>query len=79
MYLHLMGAKVAPSKSYIVSSNSVTDTWLKEHMWQFLPVGNQFIQVLKSVRDLGANISTGAGALSGTMVERFKCSIMMAF
>ena len=46
-YLHLMGAKVAPDKSYNFASCKKTRSWLKETMWKH--IGNS-IDVITDFR-----------------------------
>ena len=78
LYLQLMGAKVAPAKSYIFTSSTTTAGWLSSHKWQHLPIIMQTIKVLTNIRDLGANISTGAKAFSDTLAQRMRECLILA-
>ena len=61
MYLHMMGAKLAPPKSYIFSTASAARRKLAKYLW---PQLGTVIEVVHHTRDLGAHINTTKNDLS---------------
>ena len=53
-HLAAMGARLAPHKSVVFSSNGSTRNWLRQHRWRYV---GRTIEVLSNCRDLGAHIS----------------------
>ena len=68
-YLHDMGAKVAPSKSYNFASDSKAAKWLKETIWDHL---HAKIEVVSDFRYLGAHLTTRLSPTSSTMEARWE-------
>ena len=66
-YLHLMGAKVAPDKSYNFGSCLKARNWLKETIWEHIDSG---IHVIADFRYLGAHLTTRQATNSSTMDKR---------
>ena len=54
-YLHLMGAKAAPDKSYNFASCKKARNWLKETMWKHI---DSSIHVITDSQYLGAHLTT---------------------
>ena len=67
-YLHDMGAKVAPDKSYNFASTSTARRWLDDTWWE--GIGAK-IAVVKDFRYLGAHITTGQACVSSTLTKRW--------
>ena len=63
-YLHAMGARVAPDKSYNFASTAAARTWLSDTWWAGIKAK---IQVVKDFRYLGAHINAGMGCNSSTL------------
>ena len=68
-YLHSMGAKVAPDKSYNFASNLIAKRWLEETIWEHIESG---IQVITDFRYLGAHLTTRHAASSSTLDKRWE-------
>ena len=66
-YLEVMGARVAPDKSYNFASTPVVAKWLKEIWWHEIETT---IEAVKDFRDLGAHLSTRASTRSPTLNKR---------
>lgn len=54
-YLHAMGAKIAPAKSYNFASTKAAAVWLAETWWEHIQAA---IQVVKDFRYLGVHLAT---------------------
>ena len=67
-YLHLMGAKVAPDKSYNCASCKKARNWLKETMWKHI---DSNIHVNSDFRYLGAHLTTRQATDSSTLDKRW--------
>ena len=67
-YLHHMGAKVAPDKSYNFASCLKAKTWLSQTHWEHI---NSSIKVITDFRYLGAHLTTRHAANSSTMDKRW--------
>ena len=63
-YLHKMGAKVAPGKSYNVASSNKARSWLKTTMWKHI---GRCIEVIADFRYLGAHLTTRQATSSSTL------------
>ena len=68
-FLHLMGAKVAPDKSYNFGSCLKARNWLKETMWEHI---DSSIHVISDFRYLGAHPTTRQATNSCTMDKRWE-------
>ena len=55
LYLHMMGAKVAPSKSYNFASHPKVKRWISKIKWDHI---EENIDVVTDFRYLGAHITT---------------------
>ena len=71
-YLHNMGAKVAPDKSYNFSNRSEASDWLAKTWWQHI---DDAIEVVTDFRYLGAHISARSGCQSSTLDKRWDKAI----
>ena len=63
-YLHLMGAKVAPDKSYNFASCKKARSWLKNTLWKHIDSG---IEVIQDFRYLGAHLTSAKATCSSTL------------
>jgi len=68
-YLHSMGAKVAPDKSYNFASTEAARRWLADTWWEGI---NDKIAVVKDFRYLGAHITTARSCVSSTLDKRWE-------
>ena len=68
-YLHQMGARVAPDKSYNFASTIKANKWLSETIWEH--IGSD-IQVITDFRYLGAHLTTRHAASSNTLDKRWE-------
>ena len=66
-FLHAMGAKVAPNKSYNFSSSKIAREWLKQTRWGNI---NSEIEVVADLRYPGAHLTTKSSTSSGTLDKR---------
>ena len=60
----MMGAKVAPDKSYNVASSKNVRQWLKNTLWDQIGSG---IEVISDFRYLGAHLTTRQVTSSSTL------------
>ena len=67
-YLHTMGAKVAPDKSYNTASTQEARKWL-ETWWEGIQAK---IEVVKDFRYLGAHLTSGRTCASNTIDKRWE-------
>ena len=67
-YLHLMGATVAPDKSYNFASCKKARSWRKETMWKHI---DSSIHVITDFRYLGAHLTTRHATSSSTLNKRW--------
>ena len=67
-YLHSMGAKVAPDKSFNFASTLEGRKWLGETWWEGIQAK---IQVVKDFRYLGAHLTAGNNCTSTTLEKRW--------
>ena len=67
LYLHTMGAKIAPAKSFNFATHPRAKRWLENHTWLHI---KDKIKVVKDLRYLGAHIHTGSGVASSTLDDR---------
>ena len=65
--LHLMGANVAPDKSYSFANCKKTRSWLKATMWKHI---NGNIEVITDFRHLGAHLTTRHATSVSTLDKR---------
>ena len=68
-FLHLLGAKVAPDKSYNFASCLKARNWLKETMWKHI---DSSIHVINDFRYLGAHLTTRQATYSSTQDKRWE-------
>ena len=68
-YLHAMGAKVAPGKSYNFASTIAGKKWLEQTWWEGIQAK---IQVVQDFRYLGAHLTVGSHCNSATQDERWQ-------
>ena len=68
-YLHRMGAKLAPDKSYNFASSLKAKKWLNETAWEHI---GSSIQVITDCRYLGAHLTTRHVANSSTIDKRWE-------
>ena len=66
-YLHQMGAKVAPDKSYNFASCLKARNWLTEIMWKHI---DSSIHVITDFRYLGAHLTARQATNSSTLDKR---------
>ena len=71
-YLHCMGAKVAPNKSFNFATHRKVKAWLADRIW---PALNQTIQAVDELRYLGAHVTTTYDSVSGTIEARIDKAI----
>ena len=67
LYLHKMGAKVAPTKSYNFASHPKARRWISKVKWDNIA---ESIEVVTDFRYLGAHITTTNSTTSTTMDDR---------
>ena len=67
-YLHMIGAKVAPCKSYNFASSNKIRRWLKTTLWEHIDSG---IEVISDFRYLGAHLTTRQATSSSTLDKRW--------
>ena len=67
-YLHTMGSKVAPTKSYNFASHQKTRQWLKDTVWEHIQAK---IGTVADFRYLGAHLTTRSAVNSGTLNKRW--------
>ena len=67
-YLHMMGAKVAPDKSYNFASSNKVRRWLKTTLWEQT---DSSIEVITDPRYLGAHLTTRQATSSSTLDKRW--------
>ena len=67
-YLHLMGAKVAPDKSYNFASCKKARGWLRTTLWKRIDSG---IEVIQDFRYLGARLTSAKATCSSTLDKRW--------
>ena len=66
-FLHQMGAKVAPTRSFNFATHQGVERWLGRKTW----IGaNPTIRVVDDLRYLGAHITTTYDCISGTLNDR---------
>ena len=68
-YLHKMGAKVAPDKSYNFASANKVRQWLRDTHWELI---NSSIEVISDFRYLGAHLTTRENTSSSTLDKRWE-------
>ena len=68
-YLHLMGAKVAPDKSYNFASCKKARSWLRTTLWKHIDSG---IEVIQDFRYLGAHLTSAKATCSSTLDKRWE-------
>ena len=66
-YIHDMGGRIAPSKSYVFSTHKPTIQWLTQHLW---PTVAANIATVLHARDLGAHLSVGRRGVGTTLTTR---------
>ena len=67
-YLHMMGAKVAPDKSYNFASSNKIRRWLETTLWEQI---DSSIEVISDFRYLGAHLTTRQATSSSTLDKRW--------
>ena len=67
-FLHIMGSKVAPDKSYNFASTKEAKVWLQDTWWSGI---NSKIEVVDDFRYLGAHLTTKADCVSNTLEKRW--------
>ena len=67
-YLRMMGAKVAPDKSYNFASSNKIRRWLETTLWEHIDSG---IEVISDFRYLGAHLTTRQATSSSTLDKRW--------
>ena len=67
-YLHAMGAKVAPDKSYNFASLKVARDWFRDTWWQGI---SSKIEVVEDLRYLGARLNTKGNCAGKTLEKRW--------
>ena len=67
IFLHDMGAQVAPSKRFNFTTHRKVKTWLGNYVW---PALNKKIHVADELRYLGAQVTATFDSLSGTLEAR---------
>ena len=68
-YLHKMGAKVAPDRSYNFASTNKVRQWLRDTHWELI---NSGIEVISDFRYLGAHLTTRENTNSSTLDKRWE-------
>ena len=69
-HLEDMGAKIAPQKCYVFSSEKPAREWLRKHKWRRL---KKQVPVINDCRDLGAHFNVKQDARYGTtLTDRLK-------
>ena len=66
-YLHNMGAKIAPSKSFNFATHRKVKQWLGEKTWENIC---SKVDVVDDLRYLGAQVTTTYDVISGTLETR---------
>ena len=74
-YLIMVGAKIAPKKSFNFASTLECRTWLENTTW---PLAQGSILVQKGFRYLGAHLTTAVYHANGTIQQRFTKATAMA-
>ena len=74
-FLHALGARVAPEKSYNFSTHAPTKKWLEDTWWHHIQAK---IEVLKDFRYLGSHINVGLSCKSATLEARLEKSYSTA-
>ena len=74
-YLHRMGARLAPKKSFIFSTEKAVRSALARHRWSELDTR---IEVVQHTRDLGSHVNTLLCNRSTTLTGRMANGIIMA-
>ena len=69
LYLHKMGAKVAPDQSYNFASSNKIRRWLKTTLWEHI---ESIIEVITDFRYLGAHLTTRQSTSSSTLDKRWE-------
>lgn len=69
LYLHKMGAKVAPGKSYNFASSNKARRWFKNTLWKHIDCS---IEVIADFRYLGAHLTTRQATSSSTLGKRWE-------
>ena len=69
LYLHKMGAKVAPDKSYNFASCNKARCWLRTTMWKHI---ESSIKVIADFRYLGAHLPTRHATSSSILDKRLR-------
>ena len=67
-FLHTMGAKVAPDKSYNFASTREGKAWLKDTWWSGV---RSKIEAVDDFRYLGAHLTTKMNCISSTLEKRW--------
>jgi hypothetical protein len=62
-----MGARIAPEKSTLFSTDAASRNWMSNHLWGDSEVK---IGVVKSFRDLGGHLNVGSNSYSKTLIKR---------
>ena len=71
-FIQLMGGKVAPTKSRILTNDKAAAEWLDGYHW---PHVKQCIKTCRHTRDLGAHLFIGAWSKDNTLTQRM-CDTM---
>ena len=71
-YLHKMGARVAPDKSYNFTNRVETAEWLAKTWWHHI---DDTIEVVKDFRYLGAHLTAKTGCKSNTLEQRWEKAV----
>ena len=74
LFLHVLGAKIAPKKSFVFSTDRKFRQWLAQHTWAQL---GTTVKVTLSFQDLGAHFSVSARAIGTTLTERIEKAIVV--
>ena len=74
-YFWLVGARVAPHKSLLFSTNANTREKLRCHV---LEITNSTMKVVTHLRHLGAHLSIGQANISATLTDRMRKGIAIA-
>ena len=72
-YLHDMGSKIAPSKSFNFSNTTKARKWLHETWWPHI---DSHIDVVNDFRYLGAHLSAGSARTNRTLKQRWAQAII---
>ena len=68
-FLHDLGARVAPDKSYNFASTAGANKWLADTWWEGIRAK---IEVVKDFRYLGAHLTSGRTCASSTLHKRWE-------